>query len=270
MRLAFAARQGFVLISADYSQMEMRVLAHMCGDPGMLQLFRSMRGDIYRDLACRLFNKHTPADVTDMERTQAKTICLGVVYGMGNEAAAAQLKVDVNTVRKITDSFFQLFPQMKNWVQNIKTQTKQFGMIRTLLGRVRHLPDINSNDSSKSSTAARQAVNSVIQGTASDIMKSAMIAVDHNVSQKWSEFMEKRTKDCFRMPKLLMQIHDELIYEVPIVSVEEDPLNGYWKDFVDILHQSLEQEMEEKLKFRVPFMVNIKIGLKWGEMESRN
>lgn len=131
-------------MSADYSQMEMRVLAHMCGDPGMLQLFRDAKGDIYRDLACSLFNKPTSESVTDAERTQAKTICLGlsivmvmrmycmvlslllvtlligVVYGMGNEAAAAQLKIDVRAVKAITESFFKLFPQMKAWIQNIK------------------------------------------------------------------------------------------------------------------------------------------------------
>lgn len=121
--------------------MEMRVLAHMCGDPGMLQLFRDAKGDIYRDLACNLFNKPNSESVTDAERTQAKTICLGlsmcmrvycmmpllllppwigVVYGMGNEAAAAQLKIDVRAVKAITESFFKLFPQMKAWIHNIK------------------------------------------------------------------------------------------------------------------------------------------------------
>eukprot|EP01035_Chromulina_nebulosa_P046851 gene46851-63475_t len=120
----------------------MRVLAHMCGDPGMLQLFRDAKGDIYRDLACNLFNKPNSESVTDAERTQAKTICLGVVYGMGNEAAAAQLKIDVRAVKAITESFFKLFPQMKAWIHNIKAQAKQCGYIRTLLGRVRHLPDI--------------------------------------------------------------------------------------------------------------------------------
>ncbi|KAJ1416206.1 hypothetical protein B484DRAFT_482002 [Ochromonadaceae sp. CCMP2298] len=128
----------------------MRVLAHLCADPVMLSLFRA-GGDIYTRLAAKIMDKSVEG-VVPAERTKAKVICLGVLYGMGPAAAAAKLNIEVSAAARITQSFFNHFKQMK-------------------LGRMRHLPDISSPDQGKAAHAERQAVNSVIQGTASDIIK---------------------------------------------------------------------------------------------------
>jgi len=248
MRSAFQATRGCVLVSADYSQIEMRVLAHLCADPVMLSLFRA-GGDIYTRLAAKIMDKSVEG-VVPAERTKAKVICLGVLYGMGPAAAAAKLNIEVSAAARITQSFFNHFKQMKAWTAKIKAQARQCGFVRTMLGRMRHLPDISSPDQGKAAHAERQAVNSVIQGTASDIIKYAMINVDRALSQQWPAEAQA--------PRLLMQIHDELIYEI-----DEPDLAR----FTHLLHSAMETDVVAALHLTVPLIVNIHMGQTWGDVK---
>eukprot|EP01033_Poteriospumella_lacustris_P014690 gene14690-10503_t len=175
IRAFFIARAGYKLVAVDYSQIEMRVLAHVTGDMDMCRLFRDRGGDIYKLLASKIFRKATLDAVTDAERTQAKVICLGCIYGMGPVAAAARLGIDVATVSQITTSFFRSFRGVSQWIQRIRQYARTHQEVRTLSGRLRRLLDIQSENPIKRAAAERQAVNTVIQGTASDLIKSAML-----------------------------------------------------------------------------------------------
>eukprot|EP01039_Chlorochromonas_danica_P001512 gene1512-1647_t len=245
MRTLFIAHTGRTFVGADYSQIEMRVLAHLCQDANLCGLFRR-EGDIYSLLAGRIFSKASDAVTTD-ERNKAKVICLGVLYGMGAASTAAKLNLETAAAAKIVQSFFSNFSQVKLWIQRIKSQAKQFKLVRTLLGRLRHLPDIVSDDSSAVATAERQAVNTVIQGTASDLIKLAMVL----------SFQQLATAEEVR---LVMQIHDELIFEVP-----NDP--QFLSSFTENLRRIMEKEVVESMHLQVPLIANISVGEKWGEMQ---
>eukprot|EP00602_Paraphysomonas_sp_CaronLab_P012565 CAMPEP_0185040530 /NCGR_PEP_ID=MMETSP1103-20130426/38727_1 /TAXON_ID=36769 /ORGANISM="Paraphysomonas bandaiensis, Strain Caron Lab Isolate" /LENGTH=774 /DNA_ID=CAMNT_0027579881 /DNA_START=309 /DNA_END=2633 /DNA_ORIENTATION=+ len=249
-RALFTASDGRILVSADYSQIEMRVLAHVCGDSGMVKLFRHS-GDIYQTLASIILDR-PPANVTPLERERAKVVCLGVIYGMGPQAAAARLNIDVPTVNSIIRSFYGKFNTVKQWISNTKNTARQQGLVRTILGRIRSLPDMSSTCAEKRSQAERQAVNSIIQGSASDIIKYAMLRVERELSEQ---------KHPFGRPEVVMQIHDELIYDVPERSCES---------FVGILRTCMENQVREALGIVVPLIVNIRTGKNWGSLTPIN
>eukprot|EP01038_Epipyxis_sp_PR26KG_P004801 gene4801-6729_t len=222
----FKASQGFILVAADYSQIEMRILAHLCNDEELLKIFR-LEGDVYRKLASLIMKKHVN-DITEDERKLAKTVCLA----------------------------------------------KAKGHVKTLLGRIRFLPEINSSDQTKSATAQRQAVNSIIQGTASDIIKLAMIQVEKSLDKLWRQndcnyLTHSENKDntithllpTVPRPSLLMQIHDELIYEIPM----NDPQLSL-EYFETILRNAMESHIMTTLRLKVPLVANIKYGPSWGEL----
>jgi DNA polymerase I len=250
IRGLFIARPRKVFVSADYSQIEMRVLAHVSGDGALCELFRSRGGDVYRQLASRIFRK--PVDTIEPdERNRAKVIALGVVYGMGPQAAAARLNIDVVTAAKISNSFLNSFPQVRTWIQKVKLMAKQVGHVKTILGRIRQLPDINLIDDAKRRSAAeRQAVNSIIQGSASDLIKFAMILT--------SDRLMALVSSSGLFPNLIMQIHDELIFEVPVDSV------AYMHSVITSMIDVLENDIVNRLEFRVPLVANVSIGKSWG------
>mmetsp|Transcript_18913 Transcript_18913/g.31578 ORF Transcript_18913/g.31578 Transcript_18913/m.31578 type:complete len:795 (-) Transcript_18913:1444-3828(-) len=164
VRTMFISSSGGVLISADYSQIEVRVLAHMCGDLALMTLFSSTKGDVYKTLARIIFDKKDLDAVSAIEREQAKVICLGTMYGMGPHAAATKLGISYQDARSIVDSFYNKFRNVKSWIEYIKSDAKKKGYVATITGRKRFLPDITSTDHRKRSQAERQAVNSIIQG----------------------------------------------------------------------------------------------------------
>lgn len=274
IRSIFLPRTRYVFVAADYSQIEMRILAHVSADSAMCELFRG-EGDIYRLLASKILKK-SPDFVTDEERTRAKVICLGVLYGMGPQAASTKLGIDVMTASKITNSFFSNFSQVKVWIHRVKLLAKQVGHVKTILGRIRPLPDINLEDSTKRSAAERQAVNSIIQGSASDLIKYAMVlATEKLFSFSPSQYLRLNEKvsqsnsaldifDDAGPPRLVMQIHDELIFEVANVS------ESYVREVIATLTDVMEKDMMKLLQLRVPLMVNISVGKNWGDMLSWN
>eukprot|EP01034_Spumella_vulgaris_P025702 gene25702-32189_t len=256
MREMIRAEEGFTFISADYSQIEMRLLAHLCGDPALTALFRQDQ-DVYRQLAGRILNRPSEK-VTAEERNKAKVICLGVLYGMGPTATAAKLNIEVSAAQAITNSFFGCFRGMKAWISSVKSQARKWGYIRTLLGRRRYLPDITSDDAQKSAQAERQAVNSVIQGTASDIIKYAMVHIDKQLSLHWREMCCGQISD-IPVPRLVMQIHDELIFTVS--TADSLVVNK----FVTLLHKAMNTDTMNLLRLSVPLLVNVQQGDSWGQ-----
>lgn len=258
-RSMFVASPGTVFVAADYSQIEMRVLAQVTGDRSLMSLFDS-EGDVYRHLAGLIFQKSADL-VDDAERERAKVVCLGVVYGMGAAAAAAKLGLEVSEVTKITTSFFSTFRQVKAWLQHTRSEAHKNGSVRTLFGRKRPLPDISSNIAGKRAYAERQAVNTIIQGSASEAIKIAMLSVDRELVNRAAEW---RPGDVLP-PRLVLQVHDELIYEVPRSQgpVHED---NRIEEFVALLRYMMEVEAARVLGFQVKLVANVAIGDSWGSM----
>ena len=201
MRACFIARPGNVLVSADYSQVELRVLAHVSQDPTLLEAFREGR-DIHTSTAALIFD--TPPDkVTPDQRRNAKTINFGLIYGMGAQKLAQELKISTNEAKAFIAHYFEHLSRLKEFYDGVETTAKEQGYVTTLAGRRRMLPDINSQNTQAFALARRQAINTVIQGSAADIIKLAMLAV--------------QTDDGLNGmgARLVLQVHDELLLEVP-------------------------------------------------------
>lgn len=277
VRAMFISSSGGVLVSADYSQIEVRVLAHMCGDLAMNTLFSNSRGDVYVTLARIIFDKKDSDAVSGVERERAKVICLGTMYGMGLHAAATKLQISYQDARSIVDSFYHKFKNVKSWIEYIKSDAKKKGYVATVTGRKRFLPDITSTDHKKRSQAERQAVNSVIQGSASDIIKYAMLSVERMIDDHelfgvlpgTSSGSGRAPLNPLR-PTILSQIHDEVIYDLPLqkIPTRGDSYSGDYhvQQFVNLLEEGLQIATRRGLGLKVPLLVNITIGENWGNM----
>lgn len=241
LRQAFIAETGNVLISADYSQIELRIAAHIAEDDKMKGVFA--RGeDFHRATAAFVFGVK-PKDVTPDQRRQAKEVNFGILYGMGVWGLSERTGIPREEAKFFIDKYFSEFSALANWIENIKEQVKKNGEVFTLLGRRRKIPEINSGVAQIRAQGERMAVNLPIQGTAADLMKLAMIKVAAQlpgVSSKSS---------------MILQVHDELVFEVP----ESD---------VDKVAKFVKAEMEGALKVSVPIVVDVKQGKNWGEMEA--
>lgn len=202
MRACFIAGPGLALVSADYSQVELRVLAHMSQDPTLLQAFREGK-DIHASTAALIYNVATDA-VTPEQRRNAKTINFGLIYGMGAQKLAQELKISTNEAKDFITHYFSHLKHLKLFYEEVENQAREQGYVTTLAGRRRLLPDIRSQNGQASALARRQAINTVIQGSAADIIKLAMLAV-----QRDAELARKGAK-------LLLQVHDELLLEAPL------------------------------------------------------
>ena len=239
IRKAFIAEENNLLISADYSQIELRVLAHFSGDEALIRAFGEDR-DIHKWTASLIFGVEESL-VTDEMRETAKRINFGIVYGMGSFGLAKDLEIPVNEAQDFIDNYFLRYPKVNKFIESQITLARDTGFVTTILGRRRYLPEINNKNSSLRSFAERQAVNSPIQGSAADLIKLAMV----NIHQVLSQMKLKA--------KLIMQIHDELVFEVP--EAEFDAVSGLVRDKMENVH-----------KLDVPVKVNIKKGKNWQEM----
>lgn len=252
IRSFFLPSAGRVLVAADYSQIEMRVLAHFCEDAKLLRLFES-RGDVYRLMGGMLFEK--PSDqVSDTERKRSKTIALGIVYGLGDERMAKEMSLSRNEAWKIKDRFFSLFPGMKHWMSRIKAEAKDKGRVESVLRFKRHLPDISSSDSNKRAAAERQAINTVIQGSAADIIKVAMVIMQTTICNEY----ETSDSELENFPRLVMTIHDELVYDVPSEMVDS---------FIALLIDVMEVKVRQALEISCAITVDVRYGEDWGSLK---
>ena len=230
IRSAFVASKGCRLLAADYSQIDLRVLAHYSGDPELLAAFRNGQ-DIHRRTAAEIFFV-APELVTSEMRRVAKTINFGIVYGMSSFGLASQLHVSRKEAQTFIDRYFAHFSGIKEFMESIVGQAKTDGYVTTLLGRRRYLPEINSRNRVQREFAERTAINTPIQGTAADIIKLAMLRVHR-------ELCRRRLQT-----RLLLQIHDELVLETPRSELDE----------VSVLVQ---EHMEGAMALRVPLVVHL-------------
>lgn len=241
IRRAFIAPPGHVLLSCDYSQIELRVFAHVTQDPEMLRAFREDE-DIHAATAARLFG--VPLDqVSKEQRRRAKTVNFGVIYGQSDFGLAGLLGIPVREAREFIDSYLGQFPGVREWSEQTVARARETGFVQTLYGRRRAIPDIRSSNYNIRQAAERAAVNMPIQGTAADIMKAAMISVASGLPRL-----------CYNL-RLLLQVHDELLFEVPSSSACEA---AEWVSGC----------METAAELAVPLRVDGKIGLNWAEMLS--
>ena len=208
IRQAFIAPPGQVLLAADYSQIELRIMAHLSGDAGLLGAFAADR-DVHQATAAEVFEVPLE-DVSAEQRRSAKAINFGLIYGMSAFGLAKQLGIDRSAAQRYVDLYFARYPGVKSYMDRTREQAREHGFVETVFGRRLYLPDIRSRNRAQQQYAERSAINAPMQGTAADLIKLAMIAVD-----AWCE-TEGRGK-----ARLIMQVHDELVLEVPEGVVEE-------------------------------------------------
>lgn len=239
IRSAFTPEDGTLFLSADYSQIELVVLAYMTDDPGLTEAFR--RGiDVHRYTASIIFSKNID-DVTPQERRISKTINFGIMYGMSAFRLSNELGISRSEAAEFIKTYFERYAGVKNFVEKTNKSASELGYVKTEFGHIREIIGINSANKTEKAAAERVAVNTVIQGTAAEIMKKAMIAIDRRISE------EKLSS------RLLLQVHDELIFEVP----------SHEKDALILL---VREEMESAVRLSVPLKVSIETAYTWGDM----
>ena len=236
IRKGFIAEEGFYILSADYSQIELRILAHLSGDENLLKAFRAGE-DVHAGTAALVFG--LPPDRVDPEhRRRAKVVNFGIVYGMSPFGLAKELDISPEEAALFIQEYFSVFPGVKSWIEKTIDGARETGYVKTMLNRIRYLPDINSKNRMRREFAERTAINTPIQGTAADLIKLAMVSVHRNLS--------------LLRARLILQIHDELLFEVP-----EDELSSVKK--------IVEKEMTSPLPLNVPILVDIGVGRTWYE-----
>ncbi len=240
IRKAFVAENGKELLSADYSQIELRVAAHLSGDKNMIQTFKQ-QGDIHKATAAFIFDVPISRVDADMRR-KAKEVNFGVLYGMGAFGLAQRTGISRRQAQEFIDKYFSKYSEMYKYRENILKKARQKGYVETLFGRKRFLPDINSGVALVRQSAERAAINMPIQGTSADIMKMAMIEVN------------RKLKKLKLSPKLILQVHDELVLEVIEKEIAE-------------VAKILKTAMEGIVKLKVPLVVDLKKGKNWQEMK---
>jgi len=238
IRQAFIAPSGYKLLAADYSQIELRIMAHLSRDEGLLNAFRNNL-DVHTATAAEVFRVEL-ADVTTEQRRGAKAINFGLIYGMGAQKLGKDIGVDTKTAKAYIDTYFARYPGVREYMDRTRTQAADQGFVETIFGRRLYLPDINSNKPQERAAAERTAINAPMQGTAADIIKKAMVAVDNWLSASGLD------------AKVILQVHDELVLEVR-------------EDLVDQVREEIRVHMSEAAKLDVPLLVEVGVGNNWDE-----
>jgi DNA polymerase-1 len=236
IREAFIAPKGSVIVSADYSQIELRIMAHLSQDKGMLDAFANNE-DIHRATAAEIFGVERE-NVDNEQRRYAKVINFGLIYGMSAFGLAQNLNIERSAAQSYIERYFARYPGVREYMQNTREIAKQQGYVETYFGRRLWVPEINSPNGMRRAGAERAAINAPMQGTAADLIKLAMIAVD-----KW-------LKDEKLQSKLIMQVHDELVLEVPESELE-------------LVKQRLPELMQHVAKLDVPLLAEVGVGNNW-------
>jgi DNA polymerase-1 len=240
IRQAFVAPPGYELLSADYSQIDLRVLAHLSQDPELLKTFHH-DGDIHTDTAIRLFGVEKDKVTPDMRRL-AKTVNFGVIYGMSGYGLEQATEFSREEAEKFITAYFEKYPHVREYMEGTKKQARELGYVQTILGRRRSIPEINSSNRNLREAAERMAINMPVQGTSADIIKVAMVKLDQ-------EMAKRNLKS-----SMLLQVHDELIFEVP-------------EDEMDEMRTLAAKIMSEAIELSIPLKVETKTGKNWGQME---
>lgn len=238
IRQAFIAPSGYSLIAADYSQIELRIMAHLSQDEGLQHAF-SHGLDIHTATASELFN--TPlAEITAEQRRRAKAVNFGLIYGMSAFGLAKQIGVSREEAQTYMNRYFERYPGVAVYMEKTRQQAHQQGYVETIFNRRLHLPDIHANNKPRQKAAERTAINAPMQGSAADIIKKAMLAIDH-----WQQ--------THRPPaRMIMQVHDELVFEVQ-------------NEAIDSCKKVIQSLMEDTVQLSVPLVVSIGVGSNWDE-----
>ena len=239
VRKAFIPRDdNHLLLAADYSQIELRIIAALSGDQEMLSAFQNNE-DIHRTTAAKVFNVPLK-DVTREQRSNAKTVNFGIIYGVSAFGLSQQTNLNRNESKELIETYYATYPKLRAYIQDQINFARDHGYVSTVLGRRRYLKDINSQNAIVRGAAERNAVNAPIQGSAADIIKLAMIAIqDRLQNEKWKS-------------KMLLQVHDELVFDVP-------------KEEVNALREMVKSEMENAFEINVPLVVDVGVGNNWLE-----
>lgn len=238
IRGAFVAGEGKKIISADYSQIELRLIAEISNEENMILAFQNGE-DIHASTASKLFNIPLE-EVTKTQRSQAKTVNFGILYGQGAFALAEQTGLSRTEAKQMIEAYYETYPQLKKFMADQVKKAQELGYVETILHRKRHLKDINSANFVVRAHAERNAVNAPIQGSAADVIKLAMIKIDEKLE-------EQNLKT-----KMLLQVHDELLFEAPVEEVE-------------IAKTLIKTEMESAFETKVPLLVEVGVGNNWLE-----
>ncbi|WP_312283115.1 DNA polymerase I [Pseudescherichia sp.] len=236
IRQAFIAPEDYVIVSADYSQIELRIMAHLSRDRGLLSAFAEGQ-DIHRATAAEVFGMPLES-VSNEQRRSAKAINFGLIYGMSAFGLSRQLNIPRKESQRYMDLYFERYPGVREYMERTRAQAKEQGYVETLEGRRLYLPDITSSNAARRAGAERAAINAPMQGTAADIIKRAMIAVD-----AWLQAEQPRVR-------MIMQVHDELVFEVH-------------KDDVEQVSQKIHELMENSTQLDVPLLVEVGSGENW-------
>ena len=238
IRQAFVAPKGYKLLAADYSQIELRIMAHLAKDEGLLHAFRNNL-DVHSATAAEVFGVEL-ADVTTDQRRSAKAINFGLIYGMSAFGLAKQIGVDRKQSQAYIDRYFARYPGVLDYMERTRTQAAEQGYVETIFGRRLYLPEINAKNPALRKGAERTAINDPMQGTAADIIKKAMVAVDNWLSASGLD------------ARVILQVHDELVLEVR-------------EDLVDQVRDEVRIHMSEAAKLDVPLVVEVGVGNNWDE-----
>ena len=238
IRKAFVPKEGCIFVDADYSQIELRILAHLSGDEQLIRAYREAE-DIHRLTASQVF--HTPYDeVTPQQRSNAKAVNFGIVYGISSFGLGQDLNISRKEAEEYINRYFETYPKIKQYLDSLVDEAKTKGYVTTLFGRRRPVPEIASSNFMQRSFGERIAMNSPVQGTAADIMKIAMIRVDARLKKDGSN------------AKIVLQVHDELLIETP-------------ENEADYVKKILQEEMEAAADISVPLEVSVSTGTDWYE-----
>jgi DNA polymerase-1 len=238
VRQAFVAPPGYVIVAADYSQIELRIMAHLSGDEGLLSAFADER-DIHQATAAEVFGLETAAVGADQRRA-AKAINFGLIYGMSAFGLSRQLGIERGAAQRYVDLYFQRYPGVRQYMQGTREAARVQGFVETVTGRRLYLQDINARNAQLRQAAERAAINAPMQGSAADIIKRAMIAVHSWLRQTHPD------------ARLIMQVHDELVFEVPEHALDE-------------VMSGVREHMAAAAALRVPLKVDVGHGRNWDE-----
>lgn len=238
IRQSFVAREGYAIVAADYSQIELRIMAHLSQDPGLLAAFEQEQ-DVHASTASEVFGVSLAA-VTPDQRRHAKAINFGLMYGMSSYGLSQQLGMDTKQAQDYINVYFDRYPKVKQYMEQAREIAAEQGYVETLLGRRVWVPDINAKHAVRRKAAERAAINAPLQGSAADIIKLAMICVADLLAQQGID------------ATLLMQVHDELVFEVKRVDI-------------DALRQDIRHCMEHAVELSVPLLVDIGVGDNWDQ-----
>lgn len=241
LREGFVARDGYILVSVDYSQIDLRCVAHVSGDPAMIDAFRNSM-DIHTYTASQVLGI-IPDEITKDQRRSAKELNFGLIYGMGQFGFARAAGIDTKEAKRFIEAYFEKFAGVKAYIENTKKDAMEKGYVETLFGRRRYVKEIQSKNFQLRASGERMAINMPIQGLAADIMKLAMIAADRHIAKTYKD------DDAYAV----LQIHDEIIFEVK-------------KEHIEKFGEDIKRVMENVCTLKVPLVVDVEQGKRWSDL----